>query len=106
MSAVSDVLRRANGNRLHFWCPGCDMCHGLAFGDGPGPRWEWNGDVDRPTFKPSVLVRRDYGDGHKEQVCHSFITDGQIQFLADSTHALAGKTVHLPHWPGYEAGDS
>ena len=32
-------------------------------------------------------------------VCHSFVTDGRIQFLADCTHALAGQTVDLPEWP-------
>lgn len=28
--------------------------------------------------------------------CHSFVRDGQIEFLSDCTHALAGKTVSLP----------
>ena len=28
-------------------------------------------------------------------VCHSFIRDGQWQFLADSTHALADQTVPM-----------
>jgi hypothetical protein len=27
--------------------------------------------------------------------CHLFMTDGQLQFLADSEHALAGKTVPM-----------
>ena len=31
----------------------------------------------------------------RERVCHSYIKDGQIQFLTDCTHALAGKTVPL-----------
>ena len=26
-------------------------------------------------------------------VCHSFVSDGQWQFLGDCTHALAGQTV-------------
>jgi hypothetical protein len=30
------------------------------------------------------------------QRCHSFLVDGQIQFLGDCTHALAGQTVPLP----------
>jgi len=30
------------------------------------------------------------------QVCHSFVTDGRIQFLGDCTHNLAGQTVDLP----------
>jgi hypothetical protein len=28
--------------------------------------------------------------------CHSFVVDGQIQFLGDCTHKLAGQTVPLP----------
>jgi hypothetical protein len=31
-------------------------------------------------------------------VCHSFVIDGRIQFLSDSTHVLAGQTVDLPKW--------
>jgi hypothetical protein len=31
-------------------------------------------------------------------VCHSFVTDGRIQFLTDCTHAFAGRTVDLPEW--------
>lgn len=30
--------------------------------------------------------------------CHSFVTDGRIQFLGDCTHSLAGQTVDLPDW--------
>lgn len=32
-------------------------------------------------------------------VCHSFVTDGRIQFLSDCTHSLAGQTVDLPEMP-------
>ena len=28
-------------------------------------------------------------------ICHSFVTDGKIQFLSDCTHGLAGQTVEL-----------
>ncbi len=31
--------------------------------------------------------------------CHTFITDGRIQFLGDCSHKLAGQTVDLPAWP-------
>ena len=31
-------------------------------------------------------------------VCHSFVVNGQIQFLPDCTHALAGQTVPIPDW--------
>ncbi|GLU91347.1 DUF6527 family protein [Agromyces sp. NBRC 114283] len=73
-----------------FWCPGCDMAHCIN-----DTMWSFNGDLERPTFQPSVLVQGGAADVH----CHSFVTDGRIQFLTDSRHALAGKTVDLPDWP-------
>lgn len=106
------VLRMAEGGRLLFFCPGCNEAHQVTVGDGPGPRWGFNGDYDRPTFTPSVLVRgyaverdgdgkwtgqwkRDAAGNPVPSVCHSFVRDGQIQFLGDCTHALAGQTVPL-----------
>lgn len=91
-------------------------------------RWGFNGNFDRPTFTPSILARwyemseeserrLDAGeqapltgamrpDGTPERrwpgrdmVCHSFVTDGRIQFLDDCTHALRGQTVDLPEIP-------
>lgn len=99
MSALSSILRLAVGNRLHFWCPGCNGAHGIQFGEGPSPRWVWNGNAEKPTFTPSVLVRRNFGEDQHPEVCHSFVIDGQIQFLGDCTHALAGQTVPIPEWP-------
>lgn len=121
MNALSPILRSVQGGGLMFWCPGCNQSHMVTVGEGAGPRWGWNGDVERPTFTPSILVRQGHyvpgqppGDGcycnweHKDQeefadlkcgICHSFVTDGRIQFLDDCTHALAGQTVDLPaHW--------
>ncbi|PTM61927.1 DUF6527 family protein [Phreatobacter oligotrophus] len=104
------ILRTGEGGRICFRCPGCDEIHGIQVGEGPGPRWGFNGDYDRPTFEPSILTRftrrltEDEIDrimaGERldipQTVCHSFIADGQIQFLGDCTHALAGQTVPLP----------
>jgi hypothetical protein len=110
-------MARANEgreNRVHFWCPGCDDAHAIHTRENG---WTWNGDLDRPTFSPSVLMRATYHEPpvtpenleqwerepweqHPvERVCHSFVTDGRIQFLGDCTHQLAGQTVDLPEWP-------
>jgi len=98
---VSAVLEKAD-SQLFFKCPGCDMLHGVNVErDGP-PRWGWNGSVDKPTFTPSVLVRYRWGPDQHQVVCHSFVTDGRIQFLGDCTHALAGQTVDLPLLEDYE----
>jgi hypothetical protein len=101
MGLLSPVLRNADG--LLLWrCPGCNRSHAVQVGEGDGPRWGWNGDAVSPTFTPSVLVTypgRDAGqDGAPPAVCHSFVVAGQMQFLADCTHALAGQTVAIPPW--------
>ena len=51
--------------------------------------WSWNGDIENPTLKPSIRTRN-----HKH-VCHTFINDGNVNFLSDCTHELAGQTVPL-----------
>ena len=51
--------------------------------------WTWNGSTDRPTLKPSVRTRG--GDF----LCHSFVTDGMVQFLLDSSHELKGRREAL-----------
>lgn len=97
MSALSPILRAVEGERLMFRCPGCKSMHMVPYGHGPGPRWTWNGNADRPTFEPSILVTWRDPDGElRDEICHSFVRDGQIQFLGDCTHAMAGQTVAIP----------
>lgn len=113
MSALSKVLRGLEGGQLAFWCPGCDEAHVIV-----PTIWAWDGNVEAPTFSPSVLVRSghhidgkhpcwcDYNREHADapapfkcSVCHSFVRAGRIEFLSDCTHAMAGQTVPLPPWP-------
>lgn len=102
MAQISSKLRSLEGGRLMFWCPGCDGAHQVGVGEGSGPRWGYNGNPEKPTFTPSVMVSYngvDAGkDGAPPAICHSFVTDGKIQFLSDCTHHLAGKTVEIPDW--------
>jgi Family of unknown function (DUF6527) len=94
MSEVKGVLRvEDDGRTLIFACPGCGSRHQIWIGNGPGPRWTFDGNYERPTFSPSILVR--WNERAVPKVCHSFVRDGQIQFLNDCTHELAGKTVPL-----------
>lgn len=99
------LLRIIEGGQLAFWCPGCKGAHALD------ARWKFNGNYNRPTFSPSVHIRTGHhcahaklpGDCHCDDpdpemrcsICHSFVTDGSIQFLPDCTHEFAGKTVPL-----------
>lgn len=95
---------------LFFRCTGCDACHSVRV-DGEHA-WTWNGDTERPTISPSIkvtgtqplteeeyqrVIRREPFEP-KPLVCHSFLRHGQLEFLSDCTHALAGQTVPLPEY--------
>lgn len=118
------VLRNAESVAFVIFCPGCQCGHAF-YVDKPSPRfchgcmaswhpdfsakeefhlpgctgrqlgggetWSFNRDMDKPTFRASMLV----GMNRPGERCHSFVTDGNIQFLDDCDHALRGQTVPL-----------
>lgn len=85
----------ANGKHrgYHFFCPGCDCAHG--FNDIPGG-WQFNGDQEKPTVTPSLLTT---GGSDPNYRCHLHLTNGQIQYLNDCSHLLAGQTIDVPDFP-------
>ena len=72
-----------------FHCPGCKHGHAFTTGIGQPLIWEFNNDVNNPTFSPSLLNWKD----NEDKRCHLFVLNGKIQFLKDCFHELAGKTV-------------
>ncbi|MGH6982018.1 MAG: DUF6527 family protein [Stellaceae bacterium] len=95
MSQAGPFLRRVEGGYL-FWCPGCGEMHIVR--TDPGGGWTYNGDVNRPTFKPSIKVtgkqsihdalgewtgeyRRGPDGKALDSCCHSFVENGAIRFL-------------------------
>src|ERR1035437_10970897 len=78
-SVPKAVLHEVSRDRLAFWCPGCKTSHHVSV---RGGAWSWNGSYDQPTLSPSVLVTG-WAAGRDLGRCHSFVKDGQIQFLAD-----------------------
>ena len=92
-------LQRVAGDseRYFFECPGCKDNHLIPVKSNTGPNWQFNGDMERPTFSPSIKVETigGRGENHTPEICHSFVQNGNIQFLSDCTHALAGKMVPL-----------
>ena len=123
MARLSNILRSLEGGQVTFWCPGCNCPHAVKVEGYKA--WAWDGDVDKPTFSPSVLIQGGHflpwtPDGNhscwctyykdrplveklfKCRQCHSFIRDGQIHFLHDCSHELAGKVVPIPNWPTSE----
>lgn len=102
MTVHIKLLPNYDGNGtdyVSFDCPGCAEKHTLPI---TGPRkWCFNGSVEYPTLTPSILCKyhafNEKTDQYDkiESVCHSFVTDGQIQFLIDCSHALKGQRVPL-----------
>ena len=100
MSVIDPADWNDGMTRYVFFCPGCNCGHWFKT-DGPGPCWTFNGDMEKPTVRASILVSRParaVNNAGSIVLCHSFITDGQIQYLGDCEHALAGQTVPLPDW--------
>jgi hypothetical protein len=77
-----------------FKCPGCKRHHHIPV-QGPHPVWGFNGDLDFPTFSPSINSYYEVNGKH-EKVCHSFVISGEIQFLRDCYHELRNTTIMLP----------
>lgn len=116
MSMLSSKLRStsnpATGAKgLIYWCQGCGAPHAIRT-SGPSPVWSWNGDAEKPVFSPSVLVTYTPGDGAEREPddpparCHTFVgcngaKPGEVIFLDDCTHALAGTVQPFPDLPEY-----
>jgi hypothetical protein len=96
---------RADGysvdGQIAHWCPACEELHpfAVAVPNRSKAKWSFDGNVERPTFSPSMNIRTGpFPDGHME-ICHYFLTRGELRFRPDSTHGLKGQTVPLPDLP-------
>lgn len=84
------------GESIYFQCPGCDMLHPYRVeGEAIGPKWAFNGNADKPSFTPSLLVDANRSASR----CHLYVTDGRIQYLNDCHHVFAGHTIDLVDIP-------
>ncbi|HHJ12148.1 MAG TPA: anaerobic dehydrogenase [Chromatiales bacterium] len=83
------------GGEPTFWCPGCRQLHRFHVNKpspDTGARWTWDGNIDAPTFSPSLLY---------PGKCHLFIWEGWIRFLGDCQHELADQIVGVPDLPDW-----
>lgn len=81
-----------------FKCPGCGGEHSVSIHphyNQDGSSWHFDGNLYAPTFSPSILERTRFTGDRADRVCHSYVTGGEIRFLTDCTHELAGLTVSL-----------
>lgn len=118
---ILHTIQQPNQFQYMIFCPACKCGHGIRVGQQTGSNWDFNGNMEKPSFSPSLLISGvnlpdvdpETGDwkrgfdgnyildengrisGSKNWVCHSWITDGMIKFFDDSTHELKGQTVPL-----------
>ena len=99
------VISQIGNNYFAFYCPGCKESHVFD-----STVWQFNGDMEKPTISPSYLTwlepnpnadpkhdpKGKFRAGFR---CHSFVSNGMIQFLGDCTHTLANQTVPLGDFP-------
>lgn len=97
------ILKSADGKEEHalFRCPGCGTSHVVPImrtAPVDQGHWLFNGNLEKPTLAPSLRVFA--GDG-KTTACHLILTDGVINYCADSAHKLRGQAVPLEpfQWP-------
>jgi hypothetical protein len=101
MAKITKMERRTPSSpEFAFFCPGCQCGHWFKT-DGEGPCWSWNGDFDKPTVNPSILMEV---RGENPQRCHSYVRDGKIRFLNDCTHDKKGQTMEIPDWDDVNSG--
>jgi hypothetical protein len=82
-------LKRVEGGYA-FDCPGCEGIHVFYDFMADGSKgWWFNGDMEKPTFTPSLRNTR------PGFCCHLNLTDGKFQFHTDCTHANKGKWMDM-----------
>lgn len=94
------------GNAYAFYCPGCRHEHVYYINIDSRPHWQFNGDLESPSFTPSLLNRwGKYADPNWQEpddvapdepgswsgVCHLFVTNGVIDYCGDCTHDHNGR---------------
>lgn len=113
-----DAARPEGRQGLNFYCPGCKRVHAVNYA--ANHQWSFNGNLEKPTLSPSVLCSyrhpkgytndnpapADFNGEYVTDICHSFVTDGCIQYLSDCTHDLAGETIELPEFKWSDEDES
>jgi hypothetical protein len=122
MGQASSKMRRTERGFM-WWCPACDSAHPLP------DTWKFNGDLERPTFRPSFkhtgtqiargpdgewngnwLMKDEHGNVVEAKCsteklrtipwcCHYVITSGIVHYQGDCTHDLKGKVRLMPPLP-------
>ncbi len=93
ISETAKAVKIEGKDEILFYCPGCGSLHSMTFNgflNECGATWTFNGNYEKPTLSPSLLVT------WENNRCHSLINNGMMQFLGDCTHENKNKTLEIP----------
>ena len=72
----------------------------------PNATWTFNGDLEKPTFHPSMnecsnpSTSPDFNPRcSADERCHFVISNGNITYQNDCSHNFKGQTMPLDPWP-------
>ena len=83
------VYKTKTGKVYVFWCKGCEATHSFDVReDGGQPTWEFNGDMENPSFTPSLHY-------NYRPFCHLNMKNGIIEYCKDCYHKYSGQNVPL-----------
>ena len=57
--------------------------------------WLWNGSMEFPSFRPSILSDLEMHKGRNEVLCHHFVERGIVKFCGDCPKEFANKELPL-----------
>ena len=110
---VTHKLRIIQKNVYAIWCPGCQSehvipIHGADDVRGITARWSYDYNPTSPTFIPSIHITatgdwEDTGIEYRKTLCHFYIQCGNLVFLSDCSHKLAGLTISMVKFPDWDA---
>jgi hypothetical protein len=89
---INEVCNDTDLIGYSFICPGCNHYH-IFYVKG-NLCWNFNGNLESPTFEPSLL--NTWTIQGESKCCHLNLTNGVLYFHGDSYHSMAGKTFPLP----------
>ena len=85
-----------------FRCPGCEHTH--VFWTAPPlagstkPTWTFDGNMEAPTFAPSLKNEAPNHSDPRQRCCHLNLTAGRVHYANDCTHPLVNTIVDLPEY--------
>jgi len=83
------LLRKKEYEYYVFHCPGCNEDHVIYTRNPGGPEWTFDGNMEKPTFSPSIKRTNHLG------ICHLVITKGEIHYCGDCFHEQQNKICQM-----------